>query len=42
MKNKEWKFKEWTYKVKEWTMMPYLISKKDISYETLPPSTTMT
>ena len=34
--------KEWTQKMKDWTMMPYLLSEKDISYGTLPPSTKMT
>ena len=42
MKNKECKFKEWMHKMKERTIMYYLISKKDITYEILPPSTTMT
>ena len=41
MKLKEGILKEWTHKMKEWKMKSYLLSKKDISYRILPPSTTM-
>ena len=42
MKLKKGKLKEQTRKIKEWTMKSNLMSKKDITYEILPPSTPMT
>ena len=46
MKMKEGKLREWARKMKYWTQKmkeckinPYLLTKKDISYRILPPST---
>ena len=41
MKMKEVKFKQWTRKIKEWTVMLYLRSENYIAYGILPPSNTI-